>query len=436
MFTLLLVTLLGLLVGVIIGLFSVFPVYFAGFIIYAFHGIWTPELLLVFWSVAAIGSQFFGSVSTICLGIPGEASSLVYIKDVQNMSLAERNVLLYQTAKGSLFAGAVALIVVWVGYHHLVYYSYMLTGIKFTLGVFLIVVSMFALTDRRPVIAILLLLFGILLGPNNNYALPTWWYTIQQLFEKTSFFLLIAGLMIIPDAMFNRLNGKVNRAIHYEANSADSSKTWWTIIKSTAVGIFAGSIPGPSAETAAALAYHTHKKQGKFHQIVAAETANNPGAVMMLLPFFIMGVPITSSALIISNVLDIKNVDIQSFISNSSNYLIDYTVFDAIIFVSLIATVFYFFLSTRFIDVYVSLVEKIYGKSRWLLFVMVSGMILIDMTFNETTVSNYLALLVAFTGIGLCLRYFKANPILLIFGIMFGDKLIWTLLQFYTIYFG
>jgi putative tricarboxylic transport membrane protein len=388
----------------------------------------------VFWATAAIGSQFFGSVSTITLGIPGEASSLVYINDLKSMTLEERNRLLYQTAKGSLFAGVVALAVVWSAYHWLSGMSHVLASVNFTLAIFLIVVSLFAATDRRPLIALFLLLVGIALGPTNNYALPTWWYQIQQLFENTSFFLLVAGLMIIPDLIFDRLHADGKAPTHYQASASDD-RTWWTIIKSTVIGLFAGSVPGPAAETASAAAYHAHRRQGVFQQVVAAETANNPGVVMMFLPFFVMGLPITASALIISNVMDIKNVDIPTLAAQSSHYFSGLTVFDTVIATAMLATVFYFLLSTKFIDIYVSVVKRLYGKSKWLLFAIISAMVVADMYFNETTLLIYVSLLVFFTVIGTVLKYFKANPILLIFGIMFGDRLIWTVLQFYNIYF-
>jgi len=433
--TLFLIAAAGLLTGIMLGLFSVFPIYFAGFLVYAFHGSWSPELLLVFWMTAAIGSQFFGSVSTITLGIPGEASSLVYLHDVKSMNLDERNRLLYQTAKGSLFAGLVALTVVWTLYQWLGSKANLLASVDFVMAMFVIVIAMFAFTDRRPIVALILLAIGIMLGPNNNYALPDWWYRVQQLFENTSFFLLVIGLMILPDLVFDRLPRKDSQQREQYRPSPSDDRTWWTIIKSTVIGLFAGSVPGPAAETASAVAYHAHRRKGIFQRIVAAETANNPGVVMMFLPFFVMALPITASSLIISNVMDIKNVDIVEFVKGSSQFFPDLAVFDVVMIAAGVATVFYFVLSTRFIDFYVAIVKRLYSGSRWLLFALVAAMIAADMYFNETTVAIYMILLIFFTMAGMLLKYFKANPILLIFGVMFGDKLIWSTMQFYTIHF-
>jgi len=434
MLELALVGLLGLVVGIALGLFSVFPIYFAGFVVYALHTVWTPELLLVFWATAAIGSQFFGSVSTITLGIPGEASALVYVNDLKGMSLSERNYLLYHTAKGSLFAGMIALGVVWLAYYWLSTYSNMLASVNFVLGMFAIVIALFAFTDRRPVIAIMLLALGTFLGPVNNFALPPWWYGVQIWFSSTSFFMLIASLMLIPDLVMDPVKLKHVSEQGFEAKQGKTA-SWWTIAKSTVIGLFSGLVPGPAAETASALAYHAHKKKGRFQQIVGAETANNPGVVMMLLPFFTMGVPITASALIISTVLDVKNVDVVEFVGQASNFVPQLNVFDVVILIAGIATVFYFLLSTRFIDTYVSVIRFLYSKSSYLLFIIVGTMVIVDMNVSETPAWLYTILLVFFTGFGLLLKYFRINPILFIFGTMFGDKLIWTTMQFVAINF-
>jgi putative tricarboxylic transport membrane protein len=428
------VVLLGLLVGIALGLFSVFPIYFAGFAVYAVHQVWTPELLLVFWATSVIGSQFFGSVSTITLGIPGEASALVYVDSIKQMSLNERNQLLYHTAKGSLFAGLVALAVVWFCYHYIMQYSYMLGSVNFTLGMFGLVIAMFAVTDKRPAIAILLLLLGTFIGPVNNFALPSWWYKIQLMFESAGFFMLVASLMLIPDLLFDRANLSHIQSSSYKADPSNE-RSWWTIIKSTGIGLVSGLVPGPAAETASALAYHAHKKKGIFQQVVAAETANNPGVVMMLLPFFTMGVPITASALLISNVLDIKNVEVIEFATEQSLYFAGLTIFDVVIATASVATLFYFILSTRFIDIYVKIVKYMYSKSSYLLFIIVGTMLLVDMSISETPIWLYTILVGFFTGAGCLLKYLRVNPILFIFGVMFGDKLIWTVMQFTAIHF-
>jgi putative tricarboxylic transport membrane protein len=213
-------------------------------------------------------------------------------------------------------------------------------------------------------------------------------------------------MMLIPDLVMDRHNFSHIKTDHFEP-ADNEERTWWTISKSTVIGLFSGLVPGPSAETASALAYHAHKKKGRFHQIVAAETANNPGVVMMLLPFFTMGLPITASALIISTVLDVKNIDIVDFAASSSMVFTSISVFDVVIFVATIATIFYYLLSTR----------------------------LVDMNINETPVWLYTILLLFFTAFGIWLKYKCINPILFIFGTMFGDKLIWTLMQFTSINF-
>jgi hypothetical protein len=76
-----------------------------------------------------------------------------------------------------------------------------------------------------------------------------------------------------------------------------------------------------------------------------------------------------------------------------------------------------------------------YSKSSYLLFIIVGTMLLVDMSISETPIWLYTILVGFFTGAGCLLKYLRVNPILFIFGVMFGDKLIWTVMQFTAIHF-
>jgi TctA family transporter len=112
--TLILIILAGIFVGIVTGLLPALPVYIGPFILYYFHNSLSLEYLLIFWLVVVSGSQFFGSVATITTKIPGEESALVYLKDLDYLTLDERRALLYQTAVGSLIAGIASTVFLYV----------------------------------------------------------------------------------------------------------------------------------------------------------------------------------------------------------------------------------------------------------------------------------------------------------------------------------
>ena len=105
-----LILIIGLLAGIIVGLLPGIPAYLGPILLYPFvHNLSIAEIL-TFWLACQIGSQYFGSVAAILLKIPGEASSLVYINDIEHISMQDRYALVRQTAWGSTVGSIVSLI--------------------------------------------------------------------------------------------------------------------------------------------------------------------------------------------------------------------------------------------------------------------------------------------------------------------------------------
>jgi hypothetical protein len=59
----------------------------------------------------------------------------------------------------------------------------------------------------------------------------------------------------------------------------------------------------------------------------------------------------------------------------------------------------------------------------------------VDLYAAEITYDRYILLLGFFAGIGLILKRYKVNPVVLLFSIILSDKLIWLYIQSYNIYF-
>jgi len=427
------ILLCGLLTGMLIGLFPVFPIYTSAFILYFTAYIWSPEYMVLFWATACIGSQFFGSISAITLGIPGEASSLIYIDKVKSLSGIERNQLLWLTSRGSLIGGIISLLLVSVLYH--VYNKYGLTFLAtVNVKVFLlwsIVIMMLVLSERK-IPALLLAVVGLIASPRNNYSLPVDWFQLSQWFQNSTFFMMIVGLLILPD-FFNK--HRFDHLIDKNYAASPTKMPWWIVIKNSIIGCIVGLIPGPAAETAASVAYMLADKKNTTEQIVAAETANNPGVVMMLLPLFLLGLPFTASSLIVSNIMDGRMVNLVELGQSASSIIPGCTVFDSIIIMSLVTTIFFYIFSTRFINFYSAVVQQLHSKLKIILLAIVIVMIGLDAYIQEITIANHLIHLIFFASIGVALKYMKVNPIPFIFVYLLGDQIIWATTQFLIIHF-
>lgn len=431
MITLILIILAGILVGIITGLLPALPVYIGPFILYYFHNDLSLEYLLVFWLVVVSGSQFFGSVATITTKIPGEESALVYLKDLDYLTLDERRALLYQTAVGSLIAGITSTVFLYVALQYVNLDNLpFLSSIKFQIVLYTITLASLLYVSKNYFWTLLLICLGFAISPQNNYAITASWFEIKTLFQGYTFFMVLLGVMIIPQifAKHDNYTSHDSQLNHV----ARKTQNLWLTAKSTVLGIVAGLVPGPSATTASVLAYKTTR--GSNDQIVAAETANNSSVIACALPLLAFALPINQNTLIMSNLADLKSLFLPSAIFENS-FVGTLTVLD-ITAISLMFSLFvYYFLSTHLIDFYARLIVNLHSRMKFVMIGIVAALIGIDLYTAETTVVSYLILLVFFTTIGLILKFKNVSPLPLLFTIILGDKLVWLYLQAYKLYF-
>ena len=423
----------GLAVGILTGLLPALPVYTGPFLLYQFHEGMTLEQLLVFWVTVYVGSQFFGSIATITTKIPGEESSLIYINDLDKYTLAEKNLLLYDTALGSYIAAVIATVLLWLiaSYASIANLSFMYS-VKTQAVIYGTIILSFVFMDRKVWYwSILTILFGLSIAPHNNYALPAGWYSFQELFEGYTFYLIILGTMIIPSLFDYSVElGDVDNV--YEAKHGRKFG-WFASIKSSVLGFFAGLVPGPSASVGAIAAYKLVGKDtdGK---IVAAETANNSAVIASTIPFLIMALPINQNSIIMSGIMDLHGIDILEELFESSSVFENLSVIDVSVLAILFAVSLYYLLSTTLINFYVKLIVILHERIKAVLVLIVAGLIALDIQNAEITIPHYFVLLTFFTLLGYIMKRLKVSAMPMMFTILLGDKLVWSGVQLLKIY--
>lgn len=431
MITLILTILAGIFVGILTGLLPALPVYIGPFLLYYFHGNLPLEYLLVFWLVVVSGSQFFGSVATITTKIPGEESALVYLRDLDYLTIDERRALLYQTAVGSLIAGIVSTVFLYVALQYVNLDSLpFLSSVKFQIVLYTITLLSLVYVSKNYVWTVVLIFLGFAISPQNNYAIGSSWFEIKNMFQGYTFFMVLLGVMIIPQVFTKHDNQTAS--VNHMSQITRGAHNLWLSIKSTLIGILAGLVPGPSATTASVAAYKT--TIGTHNRIVAAETANNSSVIACALPLLAFALPINQNTLIMSNIADIKSLFLPTAIFADS-FIKSFTVLDITIISVIASLIIYYFLSTHLIDWYARLVVGLHSKMKFILIGVVALLVGIDLYTAETTIVSYLILLGFFTIIGTILKLKNVSPLPLLFTIILGDKLIWLYLQAYKLYF-
>lgn len=432
MLTLFLVILGAVVTGILTGLLPALPVYIGPFILYYFNTNLPLEYLLIFWLIVVSGSQFFGSVATITTRIPGEDSALVYLGDLKKLSLVEKQNLLYKTAQGSLLAGIASTIFLYMllQYVNLNSMPY-LASVKFQIVVYTLTLVSFLFVNSKFIWTVCLLAFGILISPQSNYTLHPLWFEFTKLFSGFSFFMVLLGILIIPE-IYNQHKVPIEN-VHEKYVAAPSKFDFVNGIRAAIIGMIAGLIPGPSATTAAVAAYKTAGSNPK-NKIFAAETANNGSVITCALPLLAFALPINQNTIMMSNLADIRSIFLPSAIFNNS-FISGFTVLDITVISLMFALIVYYFLSTHLIDWYVGLVLTLHSRMKFFLLGVVSLLIAADMYTAETTTLQYFSLLGIFTVLGLLLKKKNISPIPFLFAIILGDKLIWLYVQSYKLYF-
>ena len=421
----------GIIVGIFTGLLPALPVFTGPFLLYYIYNDLPLEHLLTFWLAVVSGSQFFGSVATITTKIPGEESSLVYIRDLDSLNQAEKNQLLHATALGSLVAGIISTVFLWfsVSYINVADMPW-LNGLLFQITVYTLALAGFLFLDRRWWWTVALVVLGLLLGPKQNYALPDSWFQFEYLVQGYTFYMLVLGTIVIPDVVFSdhRPSSQANGFV------AMRSKLVGVIqgLRSAVIGGIAGLIPGPSASLAAIAAYKTAGPDVK-QRIVAAETANNSSVITCAIPLLILALPINQNTLIMSNIMDLKGITVWEALLEPS-FVAGLRVLDLVAIALTAALLLFYVLSTHLIDVYVALIENLHHRMRWILLTIITALIGVDVWSNEITLGTYMVLLAAFTALGLLLKKYAVSPLPFLFAAILGDRLIWLYIQFFKLY--
>lgn len=431
-----LIAFLGLIAGVVIGLLPGLPAYLGPLILYPFLSYLSVDQILAFWLTSHIGSQYFGSVAAILLKIPGEASSMIYIKDVGKLNTADRLGLVRQTAWGSTIGSIVSLTLI-LAIYYLGLYTNLIYLSSNNVKIFLLMILMFTLcwfTDHKK-LSFLLFFIGFFFAEKTNHELPTWIFKMQEYTTDVTVFSLILGFLIIPEFLEEVKKSHVSNRLDTTKTQTKSKLDLGSILRGTWLGSLIGLVPGPSHILASVSAYNSYSKNQIKEKIISAESANNSATITSLLPFLYVGLPITLNEFLLNDLLQVKLFMIprdflQSWALMPNINLVEFC-FVVIIFSILV----YHFLAQKFLGYYESFLKSIYGKLKWIFIILIAYLIYIDVTYNPVYVIPYLIVLIVLSLIGYWLHQKKVNALPLLFGFILGDIISWSAYQFYQINF-
>ena len=370
-------------------------------------------------------------MAAILLKVPGEASSLVYIKDLDNLSMTQRLDLVRQTAWGSTI-GTITALIIMVGVYYLGFANELLHLTSNNIKIGLLLMLMFVMcwfTDHRR-LSFFLFFLGFFFAEKTNHELPGWIFEIQKYTTDMTLFGLILSFLIIPDFIRELRNSHTNDRLAVDQRSVKSKLDLSAIFKGTWIGSVIGLIPGPSHILGGIVSYNSYKKEESAKKIISAESANNSATITSLLPFLYIGLPITLSEFLLNDLLQVKIFMIPGDFMQSWHGI---NLIEFCFLIVLLSTFIYHFLAQNFLNFYERLMTLAYGKLKYIFIGLIGYLIFMDLKLNPVYMIPYFSLMIIMTWIGWKMLNRGINSLPLIFGYILGDMLAWSLYHFYQL---
>jgi TctA family transporter len=415
-----LIAMLGVLSGIMAGLLPAIPAWLMPFLLLPFLSDLSVYQVTIFWLTTMITSQFFGSISSISFGIPGENSSLIYINETNKMSGVDRTELLRQTADASAIATIVAL-----GFAMLLLPA-TITNIHFfnsTFFTFIVVywaalmISIFS--PGKNYINLLIFLLGVVLASHDNIALPEWILDINTITYDVSVINLLVGLLLVPRLMTSQ-NTVTGNLLDRSDVFYNQSKLLKNTAGGTLIGMISGFLPGPTATIASSLAYKIGPGDLR-DRVIRAEAANNSVIIVGAMIFMILNIPLALDTITINELLT------RTGFNQGLHTIIDATFILIILFSTIIA----WLLARNSLKLYAVLAKSV--NSKILSLVISTFLIMIDLLLSHGSYSllMYATWLLVFSVIGIACWNNKISVMPGILGFILGPTLIWTTFQLY-----
>jgi len=270
-----------------------------------------PTSAMIMFAGIYYGAMYGGTITSVLINVPGEASSVMTTLDGYQLALQGRaGAALGIAAIGSFIAGI-------TGVTLFIFFAWWLVKAALHFGppeYFALMVLAFALviglTGRSPLKGFISLLLGLFLstvGVDILTGLPRFTFGQLKLLSGVEFVPVAMGLFGIAEvlssveekegAAFVKADLRL-RSVFPTVQDWIASR--WAIFRGTLIGFFVGILPGAGATTASMISYAVERRLSKTPQrfgrgaiegVAGPESSNNAAAVGALIPLITLGIP-------------------------------------------------------------------------------------------------------------------------------------------------
>ncbi|MHB1161617.1 MAG: tripartite tricarboxylate transporter permease [Chloroflexota bacterium] len=263
---------------------------------------------IIMLSAIYYGAMYGGTITSVLMNVPGEASSVITCMDGHAMAMKGRaGVALTIAAVGSFIGGTVATMGLVVAAPPLAraalnfgppeFFALMVLGLSLLMG----------LAGKSVVKALMMGAVGLILGlvgMDPVRGMPRFTFDQAELLSGLEFVSVIMGFFGVSDILLNAetearavVEAKVTNLMPTRRDIRDSVMP---VTRGTLLGFFLGLIPGMTGSISSFMSYALERKVSKHPEkfgtgvvegIAGPETANNSHANAALIPLFTMGIP-------------------------------------------------------------------------------------------------------------------------------------------------
>ncbi len=312
---------LGVIMGTIIGVLpGVGPVAGTAMLVPFTFGMNATTAIIMLAGIY-YGAMYGGSTTSILVNLPGESSSVMTCLDGYQMARQGRaGAALGIAAIGSFIAGTLSVLGLMLLAPPLAEFAIRFGPPEYFALMALGMTMVISLVGESMIKGLIAGAFGILLGTvgmDPTTGIERFSYGIPTLLDGLSFISVSVGLFAISEVleMAQKVSvppSYIDKISNLLPNREDWKRSIFSILRGSAIGFFACSMPGAGATVASMLAYATEKKISEYPEkfgtgiiegVAAPESANNAATGGAMIPLLVLGVPGSGTAAVMMGAL-------------------------------------------------------------------------------------------------------------------------------------
>ncbi|HMM51471.1 MAG TPA: tripartite tricarboxylate transporter permease, partial [Burkholderiaceae bacterium] len=300
----------GVLLGTVIGVLpGIGPLATIAMLLPITYKLTDPTTALIMLAGIYYGAQYGGSTTAILVNLPGEISSVVTTLDGYQMARNGRpGPALSIAAIGSFFAGTVSTVLIAAFAPPLAEVAFKFGPAEYFSLMVLGLIAAVILAHGSILKALAMVVFGLLIGmvgTDVNSGVARFSFDIPELTDGLDFAAIAIGIFGFGEIIYNLelrdkrevFARKVGRLL---PSMAELRASIAPIVRGTALGSFLGILPGGGAVLASFTSYALEKKvsktperfgKGAIEGVAGPESANNAGAQTSFIPMLTLGIP-------------------------------------------------------------------------------------------------------------------------------------------------